>query len=84
MARNNDSRVVQAETDTHELVRYDRMGKYYIEAKDQPRTGGTLVTLAEAVDWARRPGCIAHARRPGGLAFDAKYRKAAAALRGDA
>lgn len=57
-----------------EIVRYDRAGKWFVEAGPYRRS----ITLTEAVAFAAqdRPAVIWHEGRPGGGAFDAKVRKA--------
>lgn len=60
-----------------EVVRYERAGKWYLEPKDGSRR--TPLTLAQAVETAAAGHVLLG--RAGGLAFDAKYRRHAAAHR---
>ncbi len=73
--RKTDTRTVHAENETHELVRYDRMGKWFIEVKDSPRRGGQSASMVTAVNWALRKATVVHLRKAGGTQFDAAYRK---------
>lgn len=62
-----DDRIVHGLTEQrHEIVRYDRAGKWYVE---YPDNRATQVSLAEAVRLATRPKATAYCGRPGGLAF---------------
>lgn len=54
----------------HEIVRYDRAGKWYLEASGDRRR----ITLVEAVTFATNPGSTVKYYRSGGRRFDAMVR----------
>lgn len=56
----------------HEIVRYDRAGKWYLEADGDRRQ----ITLMEAVTFATNPGSTVKYYCSGGRRFDAMVRAA--------
>lgn len=74
----NDRRV-HARSETLEVVRYDRAGKWYLEcARDAPPKERTQVTIREAVDAARkiqRLGGVVCPGLRGGSRFDSLLRE---------
>lgn len=60
--------------DGSRVVRYDRAGKWFHEPPTGP-AGGRRITIAEAVRLTVDGGTW-HPSRPGGLAFDARVRRA--------
>jgi hypothetical protein len=57
--------------DGRAITRYDRTGKWYVEASDHYRK----ITFAEAVRLATTAGSRVIFGRPGGRRFDAEIRK---------
>ena len=75
-------RTVHARIGEQEIVRYDRAGKWWVEYSPPRMRSARRVTLAEAVRLAREglesgEGQV-FLRKPGGGAFDAKFKKARA------
>lgn len=70
-------RTVHAEGEHIEVVRYDRAGKWWLEAK-RPMIPARPVPLRVAVQVAVdlwEDGGTIHLRRPGGTVFDARVRR---------
>jgi hypothetical protein len=64
----DDRRVHATTEDGREIVRYDRAGKWYVEAGDHRRQ----VTFVEAVRLATLAGSTVRSGLSGGRAFDAR------------
>jgi hypothetical protein len=60
--------------DGREVVRYDRAGKWYIEADNSLPTR-RHITIGQAVRFALLPGSTAYLGRGGGGRFDHAYAK---------
>jgi hypothetical protein len=75
-AERRTDRVVHAEDRDRQVVRYDRPGKWYVEARGgyvAARRLSLSAAVAEARDCAACGGQV-YLDRPGGRRFDALYR----------
>lgn len=69
-------RTIHAVTaDGREIVRYDRSGKWYAEARDGRKHGRQHIDLAEAVRLAKAEGSRISLGYGGGRMFDAAVTK---------
>lgn len=78
-----EDRRVHASDAAYEVVRYDRAGKWYLEAKDGSSRGH--ISLSEAIRFAmdlQSSGGMIHFRRPGGTTFDARVKRLMAGGKG--
>lgn len=58
------------------IAHYENAGKWFLEYPDSPDTKRRQVKLAEAVELAIQPGAAVRLNVAGGMAFEAKYRRA--------
>jgi hypothetical protein len=58
-------------SDGTQIVRYDRAGKWYVEAP----TARVQITVGAAAGLASLAGSVVHLGQPGGAAFDRQYRQ---------
>lgn len=65
----NDRQVHGISADGHQIVRYDRAGKWYLEG---PTATRKQITLTEAAQLAAHG--TPHLDKPGGRTFDARVR----------